>query len=126
MTISYGKLLDHPCPDCGRAMALRRSRYGPFYGCTGYPLCEASHGAHKATGKPLGVPANAETKRARERAHAAFDPLWKSGGMKRREAYAWLATELDIPEAHMGEMDVAMCARVVEACEAHTAARGDA
>jgi len=29
-----------PCEKCGRPMALRRSRFGAFYGCTGYPECK--------------------------------------------------------------------------------------
>jgi DNA topoisomerase I len=29
-----------PCELCGRPMALRRSRFGTFYGCTGYPECK--------------------------------------------------------------------------------------
>jgi DNA topoisomerase-1 len=33
---------EHPCPDCGRTMILRRSRMGPFLGCTGYPECTST------------------------------------------------------------------------------------
>ncbi|HEX9799528.1 MAG TPA: type I DNA topoisomerase [Thermoanaerobaculia bacterium] len=29
-----------PCELCGKPMELRRSRFGPFYGCTGYPECK--------------------------------------------------------------------------------------
>ncbi|MFQ5526868.1 MAG: type I DNA topoisomerase [Thermoanaerobaculia bacterium] len=29
-----------PCEKCGKPMALKRSRYGTFYGCTGYPDCK--------------------------------------------------------------------------------------
>jgi len=29
-----------PCEKCGRPMALKRSRFGTFYGCTGYPECK--------------------------------------------------------------------------------------
>ncbi|MBI2773203.1 MAG: type I DNA topoisomerase [Chloroflexi bacterium] len=28
------------CPDCGKPLARRRGRYGPFIGCTGYPDCK--------------------------------------------------------------------------------------
>ncbi len=28
-----------PCEKCGKPMALKRSRFGTFYGCTGYPDC---------------------------------------------------------------------------------------
>ena len=27
------------CPECGRPMALKNGRYGPYFGCTGYPKC---------------------------------------------------------------------------------------
>ncbi|HYN88627.1 MAG TPA: DNA topoisomerase, partial [Ardenticatenaceae bacterium] len=27
------------CPECGRPLATRNGRYGPFVGCTGYPTC---------------------------------------------------------------------------------------
>ncbi|HSM13650.1 MAG TPA: type I DNA topoisomerase, partial [Thermoanaerobaculia bacterium] len=29
-----------PCEKCGRPMAMRRSRFGTFLGCTGYPECK--------------------------------------------------------------------------------------
>jgi DNA topoisomerase I len=29
-----------PCEKCGKPMALRRSRFGTFLGCTGYPECK--------------------------------------------------------------------------------------
>ena len=29
-----------PCEKCGRPMALKRSRFGTFLGCTGYPECK--------------------------------------------------------------------------------------
>ena len=28
------------CPDCGKPLAKRRGRFGPFIGCTGYPDCK--------------------------------------------------------------------------------------
>lgn len=27
------------CPKCGKRLVRRNSRYGPFYGCTGFPNC---------------------------------------------------------------------------------------
>lgn len=27
------------CPRCGKNLVLRKSQYGPFYGCSGYPNC---------------------------------------------------------------------------------------
>jgi DNA topoisomerase-1 len=29
-----------PCENCGREMALKKGRFGSFYGCTGYPDCK--------------------------------------------------------------------------------------
>jgi ssDNA-binding Zn-finger/Zn-ribbon topoisomerase 1 len=119
MSVPYGKVLDHPCPDCGANMTLRRSRFGPFYGCVGYPKCKGTHGAHKASGEPLGIPANAATKRARIGAHDVFDVLWKGEGapMKRRNAYRWLADEMGLEKVHIGELDESGCARVIAAVE---------
>ena len=28
------------CPKCGKPMVLRKSVYGQFYGCSGYPNCK--------------------------------------------------------------------------------------
>ena len=28
------------CPECGKPMAIRKGKYGIFYGCTGYPNCK--------------------------------------------------------------------------------------
>ncbi|HKI86986.1 MAG TPA: type I DNA topoisomerase [Thermoanaerobaculia bacterium] len=48
-----------PCEKCGRPMVLRRSRYGTFYGCSGYPECKnvrkTKAEAAKAAPKPTGV-----------------------------------------------------------------------
>lgn len=85
-----------------------------FWGCSTYPRCSATHGAHP-DGTPLGVPADAVTKRARQRAHAAFDPLWQTGMFSREDAYHELARLLDIPreEAHFGRFDRERCEQVV-------------
>jgi DNA topoisomerase-1 len=47
-----------PCEVCGKPMALKRSRYGTFYGCTGYPECKNVRkiGPQAAPPKPTGVP----------------------------------------------------------------------
>lgn len=73
---------------------------------------------------PLGRLANAELRRAKQRAHTYFDPLWNDsfGGrrMPRAAAYAWLANQLSLPvhRCHIGMFDVAMCERVAQVCEA--------
>lgn len=90
-------------------------RHMKFWQCD---PCGAWVGCHTGTKKPLGRLANAELRQAKMDAHAAFDPLWKSNGMKRREAYVWLAKQLGVKRIHIGECDVETCRRVVEVCEA--------
>ena len=43
---------------------IRNSRFGNFYGCSRYPVCQNTHGAHP-DGTPLGKPANKATREAR-------------------------------------------------------------
>ncbi|MDE2470792.1 MAG: topoisomerase DNA-binding C4 zinc finger domain-containing protein [Bradyrhizobium sp.] len=111
------------CPDCGAPMRLRQTQRfttkdgqpRKFYGCSRFPQCQATHGAHP-DGRPLGVPGNAETKAARHRAHAVFDAIWESGRLKRKAAYLWLSAKLG-RDAHMGEMNIEQCEEVVKICE---------
>jgi DNA topoisomerase-1 len=46
-----------PCEECGRPMQLKRSRFGVFYGCTGYPECKNIRklGPKAEPPKPTGV-----------------------------------------------------------------------
>lgn len=84
--------------------------------------CDAHVGVHRGTEIPLGTLANAATRKARNKAHAAFDPLWqlgRAGDRERRlELYAWLAKELGIQveKTHIALFDVETCRRVVELC----------
>jgi ssDNA-binding Zn-finger/Zn-ribbon topoisomerase 1 len=99
-------------------MTLKNSRYGLFYGCVNYPACRGTHGAHP-DGRPLGIPATREVKLARIEAHAAFDRLWKEGGIRRRKAYQWLRSAMELPadKCHIGLFDLAQCQRVVQLVE---------
>jgi hypothetical protein len=82
--------------------------------------CDAHVGCHEGLphGRPFGTLANAELRRARVAAHAAFDPIWKDRAMGRAAAYRWLREQLGIPkrECHIAMFDLAQCARVVELC----------
>ncbi|MDA3809162.1 MAG: type I DNA topoisomerase [Spirochaetaceae bacterium] len=50
------KAVDVDCPECGKAMILKTSRYGKkFYACTGYPDCKTTLSADKE-GKPVEMP----------------------------------------------------------------------
>lgn len=73
--------------------------------------CGAYVGCHPGTTNPLGRLANAELRRAKQSVHRVLDPLWKSGKMKRKEAYAMLAGKLNIAprNCHVGMFDVPMC-----------------
>lgn len=68
---------------------------------------------------PMGRLANDELRKLKQRAHAAFDPLWKNEDMTRRQAYEWLAEQLGIPveSCHIGMMDESECRAVIKAVE---------
>lgn len=96
-----------------------------------YWICEcgAYCGCHKGTDyTPLGRPAGPATRKAREAAHAAFDPLWKrvaerdnlNAGHARNRGYRFLAGQLGIERAdcHISHMDAVRCGQVVAICEA--------
>lgn len=36
---SAPETVDEKCPECGKSLAVRRGKRGPFLGCTGYPKC---------------------------------------------------------------------------------------
>jgi len=83
--------------------------------------CNAYVGVHRGSNKPLGRLANAELRQWKQAAHAAFDPLWKTGRFrgKRNGAYKWLAAQMGLPveETHIGMFDVEKCKRVIQICE---------
>ena len=114
------------CPYCDRQSVLvsgaklyphrRDLVHKQFYECE---PCAAYVGCHPDSAKPMGRLANAELRAAKQRAHAAFDPLWKSGERSRIQAYAWLAEQLGIARqnCHIGMFDVHQCEQVVELCK---------
>ncbi|MBU0516204.1 MAG: type I DNA topoisomerase [Proteobacteria bacterium] len=53
--VADGAETDEACPNCGRPMAVKKGRWGPFLACTGYPEC-------KTTKKMAGEAAAARTK----------------------------------------------------------------
>lgn len=119
--------MDHrvECPDCGSRMVLKTTTKfsypngdpRKFWGCGAWAKtgCKGIVGAHQ-DGKPFGRPVNKEGREARQRAHAAFDVLWKQGAISRAQAYRWLSDYLGIkPQVHIGDLDVAGCERVIDA-----------
>lgn len=118
------------CPYCDREATLVNGAaiyphrpdltHKSFWQCV---ACDEWVGCHPGTTKPLGRLANAELRREKQRAHAAFDPLWRSKTMSRKEAYRWLAQAIGVSEAncHIGMMDVLACKAVVAAVETRKA-----
>lgn len=108
------------CPECRSPMRLRESQFGLFYGCSRYPKCKATHGAHP-TGEPFGIPAGPETRKWRIRAHEEFDKLWhgEHATMSRAQAYRWMIVNMALPadEAHIGRFSVDQCKRLIVALE---------
>jgi ssDNA-binding Zn-finger/Zn-ribbon topoisomerase 1 len=116
------------CPECGRPMRLKSTQkytYSSglprkFYGCTGYPDCRGTHGAHP-NGEPFGIPGDAETKAARMRAHAMFDRLWKppAGTMKREQAYKLMQRLMQMNEeqAHIAKFSAEQCELLIKRLE---------
>lgn len=71
---------------------------------------------------PLGRLANANLRKAKSKAHAAFDPIWRdSPTITRGEAYKMLAAYLQIPRkhCHIGMFDEDMCRKVEEFAKEH-------
>lgn len=115
-----------PCPSCGEEAKLVTGRevypHRPdlfakkFWACL---PCGAWAGCHPGTNRRMGRLATAETRALKQAAHAAFDPLWKSGRMKRKEAYAWLREKTGLSErdCHIGWMSDADLRRIPQLCK---------
>jgi hypothetical protein len=81
--------------------------------------CNVWTGTHSnsPTHKPRGSLATPEIRKARGEAHFWFDGQRRRLGINRRAAYAWLREQLGVDHTpHIGFMDEAQCARVVELC----------
>ena len=123
------KRVNIKCPYCGSRALLRPASvvYGeratdpaaPYYVCARYPVCDSYVAAHRTTRLPMGTLADAELRRKRIKAHAAFDRLEKNGLMNKRQAYLWLQAKLDLPEqeAHIGKFSTFRCEQVIQLCE---------
>lgn len=91
-----------------------------FYMCK---PCNAYIGCHPGTDIPLGTLANANLRKMRSAAHAKFDPIWKDRFIKRKKAYALLATYLGIhvDDCHIGMFDADTCKKVISFSHAYMA-----
>lgn len=116
------------CPYCHSVAKLTDSviiykrSYGNVWICTNYPDCDAYVGTHKFDNRtPLGRLANAELREWKKKAHEAFDPLWRSGKMKRNKAYELMQMLMGLTkeQAHIGELDVIQCKILIEKLKQH-------
>ncbi len=96
---------------------LAKQKFWECRPCSAWVGCHLPGNGQGDGTTPLGRLANAELRQAKQRAHAAFDPLWRERRMTRRQAYAWLAEAMGMPvaEVHIGAFDVGQCRQVVEA-----------
>jgi hypothetical protein len=113
------------CPYCPRSARLvsgaaiyphRPDLYTKkFWQCA---PCDAWVGTHVNSMRhaPLGRLANAELRALKQKCHAIFDPVWKKGGIGRKEAYKRLAEKMGIPreECHIGKFDEDRCRLALE------------
>lgn len=93
-----------------RSTTLYKTKDGrlrKFYGCANYPDCKATHGAHP-DGRPLGIPANQETKAMRIKIHKICEQIWgdwtKISKRQKNAMYLWL--KANAPKEHIAEMNM--------------------
>lgn len=55
------QITDRICDQCGRPMAIKKGRFGPFLGCTGYPNCRHIVNLPREESGQKGVPATEQT-----------------------------------------------------------------
>lgn len=133
--------MNHPkirCPYCGAQAMLRpasvvygkRARPGQYiYVCSRYPACDAYVSAHEGRDHaPMGTLADKELRRRRREAHLAFNQLWRSGKMKKWQAYKWLQAKygLSSDQAHIAKFGLYMCDQLIRDCRQIAFVKGGA
>lgn len=110
------------CPYCGKEAPwvpneeVYGRRFGKSYMCYYCKPCNAYVGCHQNTRQPLGTMANAQLRKARMKAHAAVDPLWKLGPFSRGKVYAILS-DMFGRSIHIGEADLELCNEIIQSAE---------
>ena len=101
------------CPQYRTKLKPRKTRYGIRWSCPVDGCTVAKWNGSTST------PADEETRKARIKAHDAFDPLWKFGRYRRTQLYKKLADFMGLgdKETHIGMFDKEQCARVIEFVE---------
>lgn len=75
----------------------------PFWKCDTCGNFVGCHHKTKNRTRPLGNIPTKELREARKHIHALLDPIWKSGRMKRKEIYAFIADRIG-GEYHTAEI----------------------
>ena len=104
------------CPECNSFMDLHSSKYGWFYKCTNYKSCNVTHGAHQDSLKPLGKPADKETRVARRVAHIMMSGYMEDIGCKKSTIYKRLAKVMGMSKrrAHIANFNIKQCEELYE------------
>ena len=107
------KNLKVECPECGGLMKLVYSKKvfpnqvetkpRPYWSCMRFPSCTGRHGAH-ADGRPLGIPGDLPTRRARRAVHFVAPLAFGDSYAGRNRFYGWLKTQPDL-KPHIGQMN---------------------
>ena len=113
------------CPYCGADTVfvddsiVYGQSFGMIYLCKNYPECDAHVGVHKGTNVPKGRLANKELREYKKVVHSIVDNFWRDGIMTRREFYAWMAKQMQMPEeeAHVAMFDVEQCQKAIRIFE---------
>lgn len=86
-----------------------------FWSCSRWPDCNGTHSAHQSSGKPMGIPADKETKGWRIKAHAAFDPYVRKWFQSRPEGYRFLQNVMGLSEkeAHISRFNIEQCKKLI-------------
>lgn len=71
------EITEHKCPNCGKPLAKKMGRFGPFLGCTGYPECKTIINLDKE-GNPRWPDPNAPPKEPKAAKAVAKKPAAKS------------------------------------------------
>lgn len=97
-----------------RSLEKRLGRFGDFYGCPMYPACDriADRSGHDGKWHL----SDQATRRARIRAHAAFDLIWKRRCLSRNGCYRMLCGAMDLhpKNCHMKHFSIEQCRKVIE------------
>lgn len=117
------------CPECGAPMFLRvtakfKTKDGKnkvFYGCSNFPECRGTHGAHP-DGQPLGIPATAKVKKLRQEVHKLLEKRYGGGKTlnkaEKNRMYKWLERfTKSVHIAMMGEKELAGLIKRLERIE---------